>query len=74
MAFDRRNISIINGNIHGYFYGIKLQKCVGVKIHNMNASANWLDPWGLQSTPPTLVRPPPFPTHTTASSPPSHVV
>jgi parallel beta-helix repeat protein len=53
-CIGRNNVTIRNGAVHGYYYGMRIENGAGVQIINNDLSGNWLDPASLQAPPPFL--------------------
>jgi nitrous oxidase accessory protein len=51
---NRVNVTVSNGTLRGYYYGIKVQYSRKVSILSMNLSNNWVDPNSLGPNPPWL--------------------
>ena len=49
-----QDVSVVGGNVHGYFYGLRIEHCHGCAVHSLDASRNWADPNALTAKAPWL--------------------
>jgi len=53
-AIGFSNVIVQNGNVRGYYYGVRVEGGSGVQVLHNDLSANWRDPASLGSSPPFL--------------------